>query len=157
MTPEHPHWWDPNSDQPYRLVPSQKQLATFSHLLEYGKTALMGLSILPFALARLFKTAATIPPPQPADFIGLGISSDRCAPNAVVELVEELGAKRLLLRVPTWHADRLEPYLDFAQKFSNQKILVNILQSRINARDPDACSIYGLMFHVNPQCDINIL
>ena len=89
--------------------------------MEYGKTALTGFAILPFALARLFRTAATKPPPQPADFVGLGISSDRCTPNAVVELVEELGVRRLLLRVPTWHADQLEPYLDFAQKFSNQK------------------------------------
>ena len=140
MTPEHPHWWDPHSDQPYRLAPSHKQRATFSHLMEYGKTALTGFAIFPFALARLFRTATAKPPPQPADFIGLGISNDRCAPNHVVELVEELGAKRLLLRVPTWHADQLEPYLNFAQKFSTQTILVNILQSRENATDPDAWS-----------------
>ena len=138
MTLEHPNWWDPHSDQPYRLAHSEKRRATFSHLLEYGKTALTGFAILPFALTRLRRTAATIPPPEPADFVGLGISSDRAAPNTVVELVEELGARRLLLRVPTWHADQLEPYLDFAQKFSNQKILVNILQSRDNATDPEA-------------------
>ena len=140
MTPEHPHWWDPHSDQPYRLAPIQKRRATFSHHLEYGKTALTGFAILPFALTCLFKTAKAKPPPQPTDFVGLGISSDRGAPNAVVELVEELGARRLLLRVPTWHADHLEPYLNFAQKFSNQKILVNILQSRDNATHPDAWS-----------------
>jgi hypothetical protein len=108
--------------------------------MEYGKTALTALAILPFALSHLFRTATTIPRPQPADFVGLGISSDRGSPNTVVELVEELGVRRLLLRVPTWHADQLEPYLDFAQKFSNQKILVNILQSRDNATDPDAWS-----------------
>ena len=88
MTPEHPHWWDPHSDQPYRLAPIQKRRATFSHHLEYGKTALTGFAILPFALACLFKTAEAKPPPQPADFVGLGLSSDRGAPNAVVELVE---------------------------------------------------------------------
>ena len=76
MTPEHPNWWDPHSDQPFRLAPSQKRRATFSHLLEYGKTALMGFAILPFALVGLVRTAATKLPPQPADFVGLGISSD---------------------------------------------------------------------------------
>lgn len=140
MTPEHPHWWDTHSDQPYRLATNQKRRATFSHLVEYGKTALTAFAILPFALSRLFRPAAMVPSPQPDDFVGLGISSDRGTPNMVVELVEELGAKRLLLRVPTWHADQLEPYLDFAQKFSNQKILINILQSRINATNPDAWS-----------------
>ncbi len=140
MTPEHPDWWDPHSDQPYRLAPSQKRRATASHLLEYGKTALTGIAILPFALAHLCRTSTMRPLPQPADFVGLGISSDRSTPTAIVELVEELGVKRLLLRVPTWHADQLEPYLDFAQNFSSQKILVNILQSRNNAADPDAWS-----------------
>jgi hypothetical protein len=140
MTLEHPDWWDSNSDQPKRLSPSQKRHATFSHHLEYGKTALTGFAILPFALARLFRTAATNLRPKPADFVGLGISNDRGNPNAVVELVEELGVQRLLLRVPTWHANLLEPYLDFAQRFSNQKILINILQSRDNATDPEAWS-----------------
>ena len=137
MTPKHPNWWDHHSDQPYRLTPSQKRRDTFSHLIEYGKTALTGFAIFPFMLARLFRTAATTSRPEPADFIGLGISNDRSASNIAVELVEELGVKRLLLRVPTWHADQLEPYLDFAKKFSKQKILINILQSRDNAIDPE--------------------
>jgi hypothetical protein len=140
MTLEHPNWWDPNSDQPYRLASGQKRNVTFSHLMEYGKTVLTALAICPFALIRLYTSAATAPPPQPADFVGLGISKDHGAPNAVVEGVEELGVRRLLLRVPTWHADQLEPYLNFAQKFSNQKILINILQSRENATDPEVWS-----------------
>ena len=122
MTHEHPNWWDPHSDQPYRLASTQKRRATFSHFMEYGKTALTGFAILPFAVAHLFKAATKISNPDPADFVGLGISNDHCASNMAVELVEELGVKRLLLRVPTWHANQLEPYLDFAGNFSNQKI-----------------------------------
>ena len=126
MTLEHPIWWDSCSDQPYRLLAKQKRRATFSHSLEYGKTALTALAILPFALARLLRTTKTKPTPNSTDFIGLGISNDRGDPNRTVELVEELGVRRLLLRVPTWHADKLDPYLEFAQKFSSQKILINI-------------------------------
>jgi len=136
MTLKHPHWWDQNSDQPHKLSSSAKRHTSSSHIYEYAKTALCALGVSPLlALKALAPSGLTTPLRAKTDFIGLGISSDRGDANQIVEMVEELGVQRLLLRVPTWHIDRLDTYLEFATKFRNQKLLVNILQNPERATD----------------------
>lgn len=138
MTVENPSWWDPNSDQPRKLMSRAKQHTSRSHIAEYIKTAFCALGVLPFVAIRLSKSRRLKTQQNKESFIGLGISNDRGDPNQIVDMVEDLGVQRLLLRVPTWHSDQLDTYLDFASKFPNKKILVNILQSRNSVTDPNS-------------------
>ena len=140
MTLHYPDWWDQSSDQPYQLSLAEKQRTTGSHAIEYSKTALTAFAILPFLLLRLSlqRTVLLRDDSTPTNFVGLGVSPDRGDPNAIVDLVEELGVKHLLLRVPTWQVDQLDEYLEFAARFSGKNILVNILQSRDNVNDPNS-------------------
>ena len=138
MIVENPSWWDPNSDQPRKLMSRAKQHTSRSHIAEYIKTAFCALGVLPFVAIRLSKSQRFKIQQNKESFIGLGISNDRGDPNQIVDMVEDLGVQRLLLRVPTWHSDQLDTYLDFASKFPNKKILVNILQSRNSVTDPSS-------------------
>ena len=130
MTIEHPSWWDPHSDQPYKLSRQQKPRITSANLIEFLRTGLSTTVLLP-AIAWCYATQKRHSEPPPIkEFAGLGISPERGNPNAIVELVEELRVKRLLIRVPTWQVEQLDPYLQFAELFQHHRILINVLQDR---------------------------
>ena len=135
MSIEHPSWWDPHSDQPYKLARSEKPRLKTANLNEYLRTAFCTLGSLP-AIAWHYARPKRIAPPTPSDFVGLGVSPDHGSHQAVSDLVEELGVQNLLLRVPSWHIDRLDYYLDFAGRFKGRKLLINILQSRQSVLNP---------------------
>ena len=141
MTLENPNWWDPYSDQPRQLSPHSKSHTTGSHILEYSKTVLCALTILPFLTFRVFHSTLPSASRNTADFVGLGISNERGDPDEIIDMVEDLGVQRLLLRVPTWHVDQLDTYLEFASKFRNQKLLVTVLQSRESTADLDSWAL----------------
>jgi len=130
MTPDNPDWWDPNSDQPYKLARHEKNRCSISHSVEYTKTVLTAAVAPLLWLAKRHNNYLKRESLNPIDFVGLGISADRADANELLELISELGVKHLLIRVPAWHADQLEPYLKFAENFRDRRILINILQSR---------------------------
>ncbi|HJP06992.1 MAG TPA: hypothetical protein QF882_06020 [Arenicellales bacterium] len=136
MKPEHPSWWDPHSDQPFKLDRSQKSRFQGANLGEYLRTGLSAAALSPVIAWRYAGSAAVKPPPL-TEFVGLGISPDHGDHDKIGELVEELGVKKLLLRVPSWHADQLEYYIAFAQRFNHCELLINILQSRQSVMEPD--------------------
>ena len=128
MTIEHPAWWDPHSDQPFKLSRQQKPRITAANLIELLRTGLSTTVLLP-AIAWCYATQKRYSKlPAIKEFAGLGISPERGNHNAIVELVAELGVERLLIRVPTWQVDQLDPYLRFAELFKHHRILINILQ-----------------------------
>ncbi|MBU05914.1 MAG: hypothetical protein CL877_08210 [Dehalococcoidales bacterium] len=137
MKPAHPSWWDPHSNQPFKLDRSQKSRFHAANLNEYLRTGISTATLLPVIAYRYATSTASKPPPL-TEFVGLGISPDHGDHNAIGDLVDELGVIRLLLRVPSWHIDQLEYYLGFAQRFSNCEILVNILQCRQSVIDPES-------------------
>jgi len=137
MSLTHPPWWDRHSDQPFKLKRSQKPRLRGANLLEYGRTGITAATLWP-AIAWHYAMPVQTRPPLISDFVGLGISPDHGDHNAITELVDELGVKRLLLRVPTWHVDQLEDYLEFAERFKGRPLLVNILQSRDSVSDPES-------------------
>ena len=140
MTARNPSWWDPYSDQPRKLVAASKRHTSASHLAEYSKTALCALGVSPLLAFKLLMPNKSQKKPEQKmeDFLGLGISDDRGNPNEIVDMVEDLGVQRLLLRVPTWDIAQIDKYLEFASKFPKKKILVNILQSRQSINDLDS-------------------
>ncbi len=137
MRPEHPSWWDRHSDQPYKLDPAQKPRFKSANLLEYAVTGLTALAVCPM-IAWRYGTLAGSQPIAAEDFVGLGISPDHGEHHGIVELVEELGVRRLLLRVPSWHLEKLDDYLEFAARFKGKELLINILQSKESVAHPDS-------------------
>jgi len=135
MKPEHPPWWDPHSDQPFKLDRSQKPRLKADNLSEYLRTALTALGSIP-AITWHYSRPQKHIRPSPVDFIGLGISPDHGDHSEVADLTEELDVQQLLLRVPSWHASELDYYLDFAARFKGRDLLINILQSRQSVLDP---------------------
>ena len=135
MKPDHPSWWDPFSDQPYKLPKEKKPRLSPEQLFEYIKTALTALMVSP-ALAWRYAFPGPKNSPKAIDFVGLGISPDHGEVNQLQDLVSELGVKRLLLRVPSWHYEHVDYYLRFAERFPDNSFLINVLQSRDSVEDP---------------------
>ncbi len=139
MNPERiPDWWDPWSSQPYKIPAEQKPRVTAANLYEYLKVAATTLGLAPWVLWRYLTIQPHAAEPATAtDFIGLSVTPDPKFDNAIREMVDDLGVRRLLLRIPCWESDRLEPYLDFMTRFPQHDFVVNILQSRDSVANPD--------------------
>jgi len=135
--PATPPWWDPYSDQPYRLSGAHKQRLARPVLQEYLYTAATAVGALP-ALGwnyLAWRPQSTRPPAN--RFVGLGITPDSRHEGGLRELVAELGVEELLLRIPAWDLGRLDAYRRFAEGFPACRFLINVLQSRDSVRDRD--------------------
>jgi hypothetical protein len=65
---------------------------------------------------------------------GIGVNLDKG--EVQVALVEELGVKHLMVRVPLWDMDRVDEYVKFVRSFGEDKqIVINILQDREHIED----------------------
>jgi len=90
MTIEHPSWWDPHSDQPFKLSRQQKPRITSANLIELLRTGLSATVLIP-AIAWCYATQKRYSKlPAIEEFAGLGISPEHGNHNAIVELVAEL-------------------------------------------------------------------
>lgn len=133
-----PSWWDEYSKQPYKLAMAQKPRLSRANFTEYLKVAISTFIKAPQILRHYYSAKAEPHNNLSAkDFIGLGISADDGYQNQTVDLIEELGVKRLLLRIPCWKLDELDQYLEFANRFAERELLINILQDREAVADPE--------------------
>lgn len=131
----HPPWWDPYSCQPYKMADEDKPRNGTANLLEYSKvagSALVGLPAIIYQYLRLSKQPCNI---AAREFVGLSINADTEFQQATYEMVDELGVKELLLRVPVWETEHLEHYHRFLQPLSEHGLLINILQDRRSVQD----------------------
>ncbi|MFT5113473.1 MAG: hypothetical protein ACI8P9_002804 [Parasphingorhabdus sp.] len=133
-----PEWWDPHSSQPYKIPSEQKPRLGLENLTEYLKVAATAIGLSPLILLRYLAPPLPVAPPSSAlDFIGLSVTPDSNYNGAIADMVEDLGVRRLLLRIPAWEADNLEMYTDFLQRFPANEFVVNILQSRDSVARPE--------------------
>lgn len=125
-----PEWWDPHSCQPYKMRDEDKPRSGLGNIWEYTKVAGSNLVGLP-AIAYQYLTLKKSPVNIAADeFAGLSIALDAEYENAMLEMVDELGVKQLLIRIPSWDTDGLQEYVRFMERFPSKQFIVNILQSR---------------------------
>ena len=125
-----PDWWDPYSCQPYKMRDEDKPRSGWGNIVEYSKvagSAFAGLPAIIYQYLRLNKQPAGIPADE---FVGLSVSPDQQYQSAIQEMVDELGVKQLLLRIPSWDIEALDDYVRFLELFPRQKFVINILQSR---------------------------
>jgi len=137
---DHPDWWDPYSNQPRRLPGERKPRFAGANLAEYVRVAGTALAASPRVLAN-YAAAREAPSTQPAaDFVGLSVSPDDEHADAVEEMVADLGARELLIRIPSWELGNLDRYFEFASRFPGHRLLFNVLQCRDSVTNPGAWS-----------------
>ncbi len=136
-TQHQPSWWDPYSCQPYKMSDGEKPRSGWGNIVEYVKVALSNLFALPAIIWR-YNTLRKQPSAKSAEeFVGLSVCMDwEYAPH-MVEMVEELGVKRLLLRIPSWDTDALPDYVRFMTLFPDCDFVINVLQSRDSVSNLD--------------------
>lgn len=105
------------------------------NLLEYAKVAGSNLVGLPLFSAQYLRLKKTPSEKSAQEFIGLSVMPDSEHESAMIEMVDELGVKQLLIRIPSWDVDNLDFYVNFMQRFPQQEFVVNILQSRDSVND----------------------
>lgn len=133
---QHPDWWDPYSCQPYKISKSDKPRISTANLYEYAKvlcTAVRLASGVAWQYTRLRKQ----PNKAMVDLAGLGINSEEKWQNAHIEMVEDLGVRHLLLRIPVWQPNQLDRIPKFLERFRNNEFLINILQDRESSGNAD--------------------
>ncbi len=131
-----PFRWDRYSDQPAVLRDGAFKREVYRRRTpDQIVTALESVLLLP-----LFTVAMPFVKPQKApkigrDFFGLCVNLDKG--EAQYDLVKELGANALQMRIPLWDLNNLPAYRRFAEGFgSNVRWLVTLMQDRERAEDP---------------------
>ena len=130
---QEPFVWDRYSDQPYPIKDkAYKKKMRQKHL--WATLPLLFTTMLFFPLGVLFMPFFRGKKRDKNDFYGMGVEIDKGAVQK--ELIEELGVKHLLIRMPLWEMHRVEAYVAFAKSFGKDKhILLNILQDREHIDD----------------------
>ncbi|MCX6075034.1 MAG: glycosyl hydrolase [Campylobacterales bacterium] len=123
-----PFAWDYYSDQPAIIRDKAlKRQMRRSALPSLIKTFLIALLMLPIAfLITYFLPRKKI---TGKEFFGMGVNLDK-EPNTTPYLIEELGVKKLLIRIPLWEMEKLSEYVRFIQTFKDKHITVALLQDR---------------------------
>ncbi len=128
-----PFLWDKYSDQPYPIKDkAYKKMMRKRHLWDYIPLLLTNIILFPLSivLMPLFKGKKV----GKEGFYGMGVNLDKG--DVQKELIDELGVKHLLVRMPLWEMDRVDEYVEFIQSFgSDKQILLNILQDREHIED----------------------
>jgi hypothetical protein len=128
-----PFIWDRYSDQPYPIKDkTYKKRMRKRHLWDYIPLLLTNIIFFPLSivLMSLFKGKEV----GKKGFYGMGVNLDKG--EVQKELIDELGVKHLLVRMPLWDMDRVDEYVGFIQSFGEDKqILLNILQDREHIED----------------------
>ena len=131
----NPDWWDPYSCQPYKLASEDKPRLSAQNLWEYAKVFGTALAVSPVLMMRYLTLPKPSPPPM-RDMAGLSINSDPQWRTPHQEMVQEIGVRNLLIRVPVWDMQNLEDTLRYMDGFPGCEFTVNILQSRDSVLNP---------------------
>jgi len=125
---KEPYKWDNYSDQPYPLQDKNyKKQMRKSQIGSLLKTFLISIAVIPFSLIMtpFVKRKKIIS----SEFFCLGVDFQR-DPKATLEMIEELGVERILLRIKLWEMQKLPLLKDFILSCKGKKITLKILQDR---------------------------
>jgi len=136
-TMTEPYRWDDYSDQPYQLHDKEYKRKMRSHeLLSLIKTFCIALIMLPISLIIMpFVRRKTI---DSKSFFSIGVDFER-EPKRSIELLNELGVERILLRLKLWEMEKLESLKAFILANPQRKIILKIIQDRGHIQDLELC------------------
>lgn len=132
-----PFEWDPYSDQPKVIFDkAYKRRMRAQYWQDYLKMAATAALVLPAAMAHMTVAEQTIPTRNFRDLVGMGVNLDK-GPKQF-DLIDELGVKHVLIRMPLWDMAKLDAYKAFAREFHSlgKTVLINILQDREHIENP---------------------
>lgn len=128
-----PFAWDRYSDQPAiirdRAIKRKMRRSALPSLIKTFLIALVTLPVAVIAIPYLKRREIT-----GETFFGMGVNLDK-EPSLTPQLVDELGVKRLLIRIPLWETQRLDEYVTFIRSFEDRHITVALLQDREHVTD----------------------
>lgn len=133
---EEKSWWDHYSDQPYQLNAGQRAGVGLAGYREYLTITGSALLFAPTVLWKFFRLRPRSPLPDPLSFIGLSVSPDPQYESAIADMVDELGVREVLVRVPIWEVDRLDEYVRFVEGLGGKNVLINVLQDQASVENP---------------------
>ncbi|MGD9555193.1 MAG: hypothetical protein AB7D96_01930 [Arcobacteraceae bacterium] len=119
--------WDNYSDQPHVIKDKNfKKMMRQKHWFDFVKLLVINFFIYPISVLAtpLFRSKSV----DTTKFFGMSVNLDKGLEQ--VELIEELGCKNILIRVPLHDIANLKSYVEFAKYFHGCEITVNILQDR---------------------------
>ncbi len=123
--------WDKYSDQPYIIKDkAYKKSMRRKHIKDYIPLTLASLVMFPLSILtmKLFPAKKEYLENN-IEFYGLGVNLDKGEQQQ--ELIEELGVKSLIIRLPLSDIHNIDKYKRFAESFGDdKKILLNIMQDR---------------------------
>ncbi len=133
-----PFEWDPYSDQPKVIFDkAYKRRMRARYWPDYLKMVATSALVLPAAIARMAVTERTAPERKLRDIVGMGVNLDK-GPEQF-DLIDELGIRHVLIRIPLWEMKNLNAYQAFAQEFQTRgkSVLINVLQDREHIENPE--------------------
>jgi hypothetical protein len=133
-----PFIWDEYSDQPHVIKDkSYKRAMRKRYKNDFFKMISTNLIMFPLSISlmKLFRKKEDINFNKD-EFYGLGVNLDKG--DFQQELIEELGVKSLIIRLPLSDIQNIDQYYKFAKSFGDDKlILLNIMQDRKHIDDKD--------------------
>jgi hypothetical protein len=136
--------WDSYSDQPHVIKDKAfKKAMRKKHIMDYISLTATNLLMFPLGIALMNFFQPKFPKWEKCEeeFYGLGVNLDKG--EAQYELVEELGVKSLIVRIPLSDIQNIEKYYEFIQGFGeDKKILINIMQDRDHIDDNNLLKLH---------------
>jgi hypothetical protein len=133
-----PFEWDPYSDQSKIIFDkAYKRRMRAQHWPDYLKMANAAALALPAAMAHMAMTKQPAPRRNLRDVVGMGVNLHKGFEQ--FDLIDELGVKHVLIRVPLWDMENLSACQAFAQEFHKRgkTVLINVLQDREHIENPE--------------------
>ena len=138
-----PFIWDNYSDQPHVIKDkSYKRAMRKRYKNDFLKMISTNIIMFPLSISlmKLF-TKKEDKNFQKENFYGLGVNFDKG--DIQQELIEELGVKSLIIRLPLSDIQNIDKYYEFAKSFGDDKqILLNIMQDREHIDNKDLLRLH---------------
>ncbi|MEA3498944.1 MAG: hypothetical protein U9R16_07795 [Campylobacterota bacterium] len=133
MKQNSPFIWDKYSDQPYILKDkTYKKMMRKKNIWDFVPLLFTNIVMFPLSISlmKLFNKKEHFNLENKL-FYGMSVNLDKGAGQP--ELIDELGVKSLLIRIPLSDIQNIDSYYSFAKSFGDDKqILINIMQDREN-------------------------
>ncbi|MEA2050220.1 MAG: hypothetical protein U9O56_05780 [Campylobacterota bacterium] len=130
--------WDKYSDQPYPIKNKDyKKKMRKKHIWDFVPLTLTNLVMFPLSIfAMKFFPSKKEYLEDNIEFYGMGVNLNKG--DSQQALIEELGIKSLIIRIPLSDIQNLNSYYEFAKSFGDDKnILLNIMQDREHIEDKE--------------------
>jgi len=132
---KQPFNWDNNSDQPYPLQDKNyKKKMRKSQIGSLLKTFFVSLFILPFSLIMMPFVKRNRVDSNYFFCIGVDYQRER---EATLELLDELGVERVLVRFKLWEMETIDELKSFLLKLKGKKVTLKVMQDREHIEDLD--------------------